>query len=68
MCERIIVCLDRADSELLKKINFLMSHHRVPFGTQVYEKSNNSSCVVAISKYKLSYDTSKVKNPLIGPF
>ena len=25
-----------------------MSHHRVPFGTQVYEKSNNSRCVVAM--------------------
>ena len=25
-----------------------MSHDRVPFGTQVYEKSNNSRCVVAI--------------------
>ena len=25
-----------------------MSHDRVPFGTQVYEKSNNSRCVIAM--------------------
>ena len=25
-----------------------MSHQRVPFGTQVYEKSNNSRCVLVM--------------------
>ena len=54
VCERIMKCLDRPDAELLKKVKFLMSHNRVPFGTHVYEKPYDTECVVDMVSSRLN--------------